>query len=636
LAALAVAVVHYSPTTAPSDAIPVQLRNIGIQFSVANLSVTFFYGLSAFLLTYIELRSRQAGKRMNVGRFYVRRTLRIWPLYFFILALGLLLMSPGGISAYARDDNRANWSWSLQHLWTYLTFTSNWSLALNGLGGFADHATANLQILWSIAVEEQFYLLFPFFLLLCFWRPDFWRKLMAAAIFVGFGFRVALAWAGASLAGKPAGSMYYGTFSYLEVFGAGALAAVIFTAETDVAFKIRALFRRRTVGLIIPVALLGLGWLWNFYLFPPYGSATSGSHRFVDCAIAVTIYPVAGALISAALLGVALNQQSLLSRFLKMRWMRGLGTLSFGIYVWHPLVQPLIRALDTNSVATLPPQTRLLGVDLMFVLYLALTVSCAAVSYFLVEAPVLRWKERWNSAVATKQLYDDGRNPGSIFVAAVATALCSAILVFAQVLRPFFPPPSARSDKASLQLSSPPLNGTAKRVSPRTVELEWSNVPGAVEYQIEMAAGSGPFQTIGKTSGLQPVYRISDLDSQSVYRFRIRGCTQGGPCSPYTAEIVSSSSNAVLGSVPEGLKAKRQKPSLVRLSWTPLIGLNEYKIEMARKSGAFEQIASTTSAHFDVGNLAPTERVRFRVRSCGSNGLCSAYSPIVISLPLQQ
>ncbi len=566
---------------------------------------------------------------MSVGRFYVRRTLRIWPLYFFILALGFLLMSPGGISAYARDDIRANWSWSLQHLWTYLTFTSNWSLALNGLGGFADHATANLQILWSIAVEEQFYLLFPLFLLLCFRKPGFWRKLMAAAIFLGFAFRFALAWAGSS-AGKPVGSMYYGTFSYLEVFGAGALAAVIFAAETDVAFKIRALFRKRTVGLIIPAALLALGWLWNFYLFPPYGSATNGPYRFVDCAIAVIIYPLAGALIGAALLCVALNQQSLLSRFLRMRWMRGLGTLSFGIYVWHPLVQPVIRALDANSVATMRTQTRPLGVDLMFILYLASTVSCAAVSYFLVEAPVLRWKERWNSADTKKQVYDDGRNPGSVFLAAVAIALCSAVLVFAQVLRPSVPSPSAQ---VSLQLSSPPQNGAPKRVDPRTVELRWSDVPGVEEYQIDMASGDGPFQGIGKTSGLQPVYRIGDVDSDSVYRFRMRGCTRGGPCSPYSAEIVSSSSNAVSGSVPEDLNATRKNPSLIRLSWTPLIGLNEYKIEMARRSGAFEQIASTTSAHFDVGNLAPRERVRFRVRSYGSQGPCSPYSPIVVSQP---
>ena len=323
------------------------------------------------------------------------------------------------------------------------TFTSNWSLALNGLGGFADHATANLQILWSIAVEEQFYLLFPLFLLLCFRKPGFWRKLMAAAIFLGFAFRFALAWAGSS-AGKPVGSMYYGTFSYLEVFGAGALAAVIFAAETDVAFKIRALFRKRTVGLIIPAALLALGWLWNFYLFPPYGSATNGPYRFVDCAIAVIIYPLAGALIGAALLCVALNQQSLLSRFLRMRWMRGLGTLSFGIYVWHPLVQPVIRGTgrelrrnhaDTDASSRRRPYVY--------------PVSCLDRELrrgrlFLVEAPVLRWKERWNSADTKKQVYDDGRNPGSVFLAAVAIALCSAVLVFAQVLRPSVPSPSAR------------------------------------------------------------------------------------------------------------------------------------------------------------------------------------------------
>src|SRR5258708_104866 len=104
LAALSVAVVHFTPVTAPANSLPMVLRNYGQQFSIANLSVAFFYGLSAFLLTYIELKRRQAGRSMNVRRFYLRRTLRIWPLYFFIIAIGFLITAPGVFQTYARED----------------------------------------------------------------------------------------------------------------------------------------------------------------------------------------------------------------------------------------------------------------------------------------------------------------------------------------------------------------------------------------------------------------------------------------------------------------------------------------------------------------------------------------------------
>src|SRR5437867_9829600 len=99
VAALTVAIVHYTPVTAPSSSVPIWLRSRGDELSIANLSVALFYGLSAFLLTYLELRRRQSGHRMSVTRFYLRRTLRIWPLYFSMLALGLVLMAPGALWA---------------------------------------------------------------------------------------------------------------------------------------------------------------------------------------------------------------------------------------------------------------------------------------------------------------------------------------------------------------------------------------------------------------------------------------------------------------------------------------------------------------------------------------------------------
>ena len=322
LAALAVALVHYTPVTAPVNSVPALLRHYGGRFAIANISVAFFYGLSAFLLTYIELKRRQAGHSMNVPRFYLRRTLRIWPLYFFMVAFGFLVSMPGVFSAFAREDVRVGRRWGLEHIWMYLTFTSNWSLAFDGIGAYADRATSNLQILWSIAVEEQFYLLFPALLLLCFRKHRFWIKLVSAAAVLGVGSRIALIWAGELFrGGKPAGYIYYSTLSYLEVFAAGALAAAVVThAETF--SRVRILFGRRWLGLALAAALTATGWLWSSYLFPPYSGTPPALFRIRDWAITVAIYPMVGLLIAAILIWINVNTHSIVSRFLRTRLMR--------------------------------------------------------------------------------------------------------------------------------------------------------------------------------------------------------------------------------------------------------------------------------------------------------------------------
>jgi len=56
--------------------------------------------------------------------------------------------------------------WTKEHLWLFLAFVSNWSLAINYMGAHVDHPSSPLAILWSIAVEEQFYLVSPILILL--------------------------------------------------------------------------------------------------------------------------------------------------------------------------------------------------------------------------------------------------------------------------------------------------------------------------------------------------------------------------------------------------------------------------------------------------------------------------------------
>jgi peptidoglycan/LPS O-acetylase OafA/YrhL len=100
--------------------------------------------LSAFLITELLKREKDVSGTIDLKKFYVRRTLRIWPLYFLMLAIGLMVqpLSP-------------EFRLSATGIVTFIFFVKNWDLALHG---FAWNPT---YVLWTVSVEEQFYLVWP-------------------------------------------------------------------------------------------------------------------------------------------------------------------------------------------------------------------------------------------------------------------------------------------------------------------------------------------------------------------------------------------------------------------------------------------------------------------------------------------
>ncbi len=185
LAALSVVIVHFNPApitpSANSVSGVVQILN---RLSLANLGVVFFFGLSAFLLTYLGLREFDRTGSFDVKRFYLRRCLRIWPLYFVTLAVDFFIASPWSPLGPTSAASPSQWDWLKAHSWMFLGFLSNWSLAFHHVAGYADQSTPPLAIMWSIAVEEQFYLFFP---LLLSWAVRSSRVLRIVAVALGLG-----------------------------------------------------------------------------------------------------------------------------------------------------------------------------------------------------------------------------------------------------------------------------------------------------------------------------------------------------------------------------------------------------------------------------------------------------------------
>ena len=124
-------------------------------FSHGYLGVNFFFVLSGFLITYLLLQERKVHERINVPFFYVRRILRIWPLYFACVAFGFIAFPylkemMGQVSTETADP-----------IW-YVTFIGNLDIVQNHQ--LPDSSV--LGVLWSVAIEEQFYLFWPLLLLL--------------------------------------------------------------------------------------------------------------------------------------------------------------------------------------------------------------------------------------------------------------------------------------------------------------------------------------------------------------------------------------------------------------------------------------------------------------------------------------
>ncbi|MEM9829419.1 MAG: acyltransferase [Bacteroidota bacterium] len=114
--------------------------------------VNFFFVLSGFLITYLLLAEEDKFKKIHIPAFYLRRIFRIWPLYYAIVFIGFVLFPLGKQLVGESPELDGN-------IWYYIFFINNYD---------TPPGTAILGVLWSIAIEEQFYLFWPLLLGLLF------------------------------------------------------------------------------------------------------------------------------------------------------------------------------------------------------------------------------------------------------------------------------------------------------------------------------------------------------------------------------------------------------------------------------------------------------------------------------------
>lgn len=308
--------------------------------------VDLFFALSAFLITSILLRERQQTGGISLHRFYVRRILRIWPLYFCLIALGIVL-----------SHTMAHQSLPWYYVAGYLLFLGNWVHAVFG------QPTSICSPLWTVSIEEQFYLIWPVLMKLL------GRRGMIIAAFVIF-LAATVSRLGFMLAGWSGGFIYYGSTSRCDSLALGILLALFID-------RLPRLARARR-WLLLAAGLMG--WMVSsIWLNDQPGPVDM---RMVLGRLMVSL--AAGAILYAGL-----NSSSPL---LRSDWVLRMGKISYGLYMWHLTVILLMVSLLRPSWGGQLLVTKLLA--------FGMTIVVALASYRWIESPFLRWKDRFATVLS--------------------------------------------------------------------------------------------------------------------------------------------------------------------------------------------------------------------------------------------
>jgi peptidoglycan/LPS O-acetylase OafA/YrhL len=321
------------------------------------LGVDVFFVLSGYLITALLLLERDSTGGIDLLRFWMRRAKRLLP------ALLLLLVSVTiWIHQTAPDFELAQRRLDLQ--WA-LFYGSNWHLIASAQDYFAQGAGVSIvRHTWSLAIEEQFYLAWPVVVGGAIWVARGRAKVLAAICVVGIaGSAVAMALLST---GDDPSRAYYGTDARVHQLLIGALLAIAMGRLPVMRAPRRSGSWVAAVSLAVLVAA-----------FRSLGDGSAAYYRGVSVAVAIAAAALIWALDAAP--------EGAVARALALAPMRGVGRISYGIYLWH---WPVIVAIAAPAAALewLP------GTIGLNVTRVVITLAIATLSFVLVERPVLQGK----------------------------------------------------------------------------------------------------------------------------------------------------------------------------------------------------------------------------------------------------
>nr|WP_082962165.1 acyltransferase family protein [Mycobacterium sp. 852014-52144_SCH5372336] len=331
------------------------------------LGVDVFFVLSGFLITSLLLDEHARTGRIRLRDFWIRRARRLLPALLVMVLAVVAAREFFSTEAIAnlRDDAVASFFW-----------VANWAFVAQRTDYFSQGAPPSpLQHTWSLGVEEQYYLLWPLLLIavafvFCRRNPTHLRWAVLAVAGAG-----AIASAAAAILLIDEGTLnriYFGTDTRAQALLVGAAAAALLVRDWTTVTLAGPVIRTRWLrGVARAVSVVGVVVL-GFAVHMATGSA--GDFRN---GLLIIVALAAACVIGAA----AMDQEGPVARVLAWRPLVWLGAISYGVYLWH---WPIFLAINGE-------RTGCSGWSL-FAVRCAATLAVAALSWWLLEQPIRRWR----------------------------------------------------------------------------------------------------------------------------------------------------------------------------------------------------------------------------------------------------
>ncbi len=344
IAALTVIILHFNQFLPDLFAAP----SIFVGNEIAELSVMLFFVLSGFLITFLLFREKEATKDIAIKTFYLKRVLRIWPPYFLVLAFAILLFP-------LYKEIQGNPEGSLSFAKSVIFYI----LILPNLNSVVGHALTPLRPLWSIGVEEQFYLIWP------------WLIKKTKNYLIGIVVFILLYYAALGTTGLLMSSIHiFGALHAIikilpvQIMAIGAIGALAVNQKWQI---LKFIYSKP-----VQIAVWGI-YLWSFYK---------------PVKIPYIQHEVYAFLFLLLIINAATNPHNIIS--LEIKPLKYLGKISYGLYVYHCPIIVLLSLLLPKGIIPTP---------VLLAIVLVTTISFASISYEFFEKRMISLRNKWKAEI---------------------------------------------------------------------------------------------------------------------------------------------------------------------------------------------------------------------------------------------
>lgn len=315
------------------------------------LGVTIFFVISGFLITRLLLQELENKNSIDLKSFWIKRVKRIWPALIFMISVIII------VSAFC---NRILFTKASHDFVSAIFGFNNWYQIFNNISYF-DNGGAPSPLLhcWSLAIETQFYLIFPFIIILISKIKNNKKEryqllsLITTILIVVSSLLMFILF---DPTGNPS-RVYYGLDTRAFSLLIGALLAIFTQCDFNFTLKKNINDVMGILSLVIVCVIVTRVAGYNAFLY-------KGAYLLTSLFTALVIFSI-------------LRKNSLLSKVLSIPVIDWLGKLSYSIYLWHYPIIILISGGKKSSVPTM-------------LIEIILTLVMAVISYYLVETPIRR------------------------------------------------------------------------------------------------------------------------------------------------------------------------------------------------------------------------------------------------------